>query len=158
MNLEKQQNGNESLDYGRCNTNLCSSCLKFVTSQQCWSYLSRNFQFKNGTNKIYTIIFCGNAQVYGYSYLNSICNSTSPYYCQYEVQTPDSKGNTCQCAYKDAQRGGQDFYQTTIRSKKRRLRPTRTTMTSRTIKIFWIANDGSRQTTITTKQALFLAI
>jgi hypothetical protein len=33
-------------------------------------------------------------------------------------------------------------------------RPKRTTMTSRTFKLFWIADDESKQTTITTKQAL----
>ncbi len=41
---------------------------KFVTSQQCWSYLCRNFQFQNGTSKIYTIILCGNVSIYGYNY------------------------------------------------------------------------------------------
>jgi hypothetical protein len=64
----------------------------------------------------------------------------------------NSKGNTtCQCAYKNVQRGGHDFYWTTIRCKKRKLKPTRTIKTSMTFKIFWIANDEFRHTTITTK-------
>jgi hypothetical protein len=36
--------------------------------KQCWSYLSKNFQFHDGIGKICTIILCGNASVYGYSY------------------------------------------------------------------------------------------
>jgi hypothetical protein len=37
-------------------------------------------------------------------------------------------------------------------------RLTKTTMTSRTFRIFWIANNEFKQTTITTKEALLLAI
>jgi hypothetical protein len=33
-----------------------------------------NFQYHSGTSKIYTIIFCGNGPLYGYSYWSSIYN------------------------------------------------------------------------------------
>ncbi len=47
-------------------------------------------------------------------------------------------------SYSDAQRGGQDFCWTTIRSKRKKIKTTKTTMTFRTFKIFWITNGKSK--------------
>jgi hypothetical protein len=49
--LERKQNGNESSNCGKCNANFYSSCTKFVTLKQYWSYLYKNFKFQNGTSR-----------------------------------------------------------------------------------------------------------